>query len=198
MEQALEIFKHIEDLYSSRDVPDSEISKIAELRPEMFSAWQEAFKGYDLNDEFRVIDEFWRYTNNKTRPKVAQLLSMLNTTKDVQKTSHGSPTEKVRYFCIESDLMTRDRMLGRNPDLFYKDYCKAVKHIIDVKLFEALGKEEYSKLLSDDKVQERSNKYKAALARGLFNDFDRLVHELKYGHEDSDKIFGDIERYAQL
>ena len=57
MEKALEILKHIEELYVAE--PDlNKFERIAQKNPERVAAWDEAFKDYDLSDVLVAIDEF--------------------------------------------------------------------------------------------------------------------------------------------
>lgn len=179
MEKAYEILKHIEELYSKENVTDESIKKELNKNPEVVNAWREAFELYDLTDVFKAIDEFWRYTNNKSKPRVAQLLSMLNTTKEVEKVKPQEKQPSVRYFCIESDLMARDKELGRNSQFLISDYRRAVNYILTDKLIETIGGFEYDKLSNDDKTKERSDKYRIAMQNGLFNDFDDILRGMK-------------------
>ena len=80
MEKALEILKHIEELYVE-DPDFSKIEKMAYANPERVNAWVEAFKNYDLSDVLTAVDEYWRYTSNKSKPTVAKLEAMLNAKK---------------------------------------------------------------------------------------------------------------------
>lgn len=184
MEKAYEILKHIEDLYSKYDVTDNSVINSMKKKPEVVNAWREAFEPYDLNDVFKVIDEFWRYTNNRTRPKVAQLLSMLNTDKDVEKTKKQEKNESVRYSCIESELMSRDIALKRNSEFLLNDYRRAVDYILNNSLVNLIGEQEFRKLSNKDKTKERSDKYKIAMDNGLFNQFDDVLKFVKYGEND--------------
>ena len=179
MEKAYEILKHIEELYSKENVTDEIIRKQLDKNPEVVNAWREAFELYDLTDVFKAIDEFWRYANNKSKPRVAQLLSMLNTTKEVEKAKPQEKQPSVRFFCIESDLMRRDIELGKNTDCLLSDYRRAVNYILTDRLIETLGSYEYNKLSNDDKTKERSDKYRIAMQNGLFNDFDDILRGMK-------------------
>lgn len=179
MEKAYEILKHIEELYSKENVTEENIRKELNKNPEVVNAWREAFELYDLTDIFKAIDEFWRYTNNKSKPRVSQLLSILNTTKEVEKEKPQEKQPSVRFFCIESDLMARDKELGRNSQFLISDYRRAVNYILTDKLIETIGGFEYDKLSNEDKTKERSDRYKRALENGLFNDFDEILRGVK-------------------
>lgn len=80
--------------------------------------------------------------------------------------------------------MARDRELKRNNEFLLNDYRRAVDYILNESLANLIGEQEFRKLSSDDKVKERSDKYKIAMENGLFNDFDRTLRMLKYGDDD--------------
>lgn len=84
MEKGLEILKHINELYKG-DVSDEEMLRFAEKNSEIVNSWQEAFQNYELEDVLRIVDEYWTHKSNKTAPRVAQLLAMLNSDKDVKR-----------------------------------------------------------------------------------------------------------------
>ncbi len=80
MEKALEILKHIEELYVAE--PDlAKIERMAENNPERVGAWEEAFAPYDLADILAAIDDFWQFKNSKSRPNVAQITAVLTAKK---------------------------------------------------------------------------------------------------------------------
>ena len=86
MEKAQEIIKHIFELYLDDEPTDDDILVWCEKNMERYRAYEEAFKDYDTIDVLKAIDEYWRYTSNKTKPTVAKLLTMLNTNKAEKQT----------------------------------------------------------------------------------------------------------------
>ena len=92
MQKSLEILKHIHELYTG-DVTDEAMQHFAEKNSEKVNAWQEAFENFDLADVLRMVDEFWTHKSNRTAPRVAQILAMLNADKDVRKV-YEKPAEE--------------------------------------------------------------------------------------------------------
>lgn len=177
MEKTQEILKHIFGLYQDKEPTDADVINWCEKNIERYEAWKEAFEDYDMLDVFRAIDNYWRYTSNKTKPTVAKLLAMLSTEKEVKKEQRYESTGG-KYFNIENQYMQRDKALGINQEYFLADYRRAVNYIINDLLREKIGNFEYSKLSKDDKVEELSEKYALAMKNGLFNDFDDVLKML--------------------
>ena len=177
MEKAQEIIKHIFDLYTDKEQSEEDIINWCEKNMERYNAYQLAFESYDMLDVFRAIDNYWRYTSNKTKPTVAKLLAMLSTEKEVKKEQRYESTGG-KYFNIENQYMQRDKALGINQEYFLADYRRAVNYILNDLLREKIGNFEYSKLSKDDKVEELSEKYALAMRNGLFNDFDNILVEV--------------------
>lgn len=177
MEKTQEILKHIFDLYSDNEQSEEDIINWCEKNVERYNAYQLAFESYDILDVFRAIDNYWRYTSNKTKPTVAKLLAMLSTEKEVKKERRCESTGG-KYFNIENQYMQRDKALGINQEYFLADYRRAVNYILNDLLREKIGNFEYSKLSKDDKVDELSEKYALAMRNGLFNEFDDVLKML--------------------
>ena len=177
MEKTQEILKHIFDLYSENEQTEKDIINWCEKNVERYNAYQLAFEDYDMLDVFRAIDNYWRYTSNKTKPTVAKLLAMLSTEKEVKK-EHHYETSEAKYFNIENQYMQRDKALGINQEYFLADYRRAVNYILTDMLREKIGVTEYNKLSKDDKVDELSEKYALAMRNGLFNNFDDILRDL--------------------
>lgn len=181
------IIKKVAELYSfgnerktAEEVTQINYEKLLDKEPE----WEQAFDKYDTDDVVQAINNYWRYKSDKTRPSVAQLLALLQTEKDVTPKKEIK-TDSMRYFSIENDLMARDVELKRNSEFILSDYRRAVDYILNESLVNLIGEQELRKILNDDKVKERSERYKIAMQNGLFNDFDRTLRSLKYGEEDN-------------
>lgn len=179
MEKAQEIIKHIFELYDNDEPTNEDIEIWCGKNYERYLAWQEAFEHYDTVDVLKAIDEYWRYTSNKTKPTVAKLLSMLNTNKADKHNKKES--ENVRYWCIERDLFQKDVKLGRNDNCFFPHYARAVNYILEKLLPSVVGMEEFKRLKSDDCALERGRKYKLAMENGLFNKFDDILQQVARG-----------------
>lgn len=94
MQKSLEILKHIHELYNG-DVTDEAMLMFAEKNQEKVNAWQEAFRNYALEDVLQMVDRYWMQKNNRTAPRVAQLLAMLNADKDIHRISSGVETSNI-------------------------------------------------------------------------------------------------------
>jgi len=103
MQKSLEILKHIHELYTG-DVTDEAMQRFAEKNSEKVAAWQEAFANYELEDVLRIVDEYWTHKSNKTAPRVAQLLAMLNADKDVKRVFNHTEPEQPKE--IRADYRT--------------------------------------------------------------------------------------------
>lgn len=178
MEKAQEIIKHIFELYLDDEPTDDDVLVWCEKNMERYRAYEEAFKDYDTIDVLKAIDEYWRYTSNKTKPTVAKLLTMLNTNKAEKQTK---AEEKAKYFCIEEKLFHQDKELGRNTNCWYPHYKKAVEYILEKLLPSVIGMEEFNRIKSDDLSEVRGRKYRLALENGLFDKFDEILQQVARG-----------------
>ena len=176
MQKTIEIIKHINDLYTDNEFTYEMAETWCIRNKERYTAWKEAFESYDTVDVLKAIDEYWRYTSNKTKPKVSQLLAMLNTSKAekrVQLEESG-----VKYICIEEKLFHQDKELGRNTNCWFPHYKRAVEYILDRLLPSTIGMQEYSRLNDEDLSLVRGRKYKLALENGLFDKFDEILQQV--------------------
>ena len=165
MEKALEILKHIDELYVEQ--PDfSKLEKMAQNNPERVQAWEDAFKAYDLTDVLNAVDEFWNYKSSKSKPSVHQLRAMLTTKKDVVATN-GEATREEKFVDYASLYMARDIKLGTNRHLL-PIYQRAVKYIVEDMLLEQISSQEWHQL-------DYSGRCARAMQLGLFNRFDDVL-----------------------
>lgn len=51
--------------------------------PERAKIWQEGLAKYEDYDIIQAIDEYWRYKDNKVKPKIVHIQALLNT-KDIE------------------------------------------------------------------------------------------------------------------
>lgn len=103
--KALEILYHLEELYNSRDVDKEDFfEKMMLSNSKIVNMWEKAFELYDESAVLQAIDEFWRFNSNKTRPKVSQILAMLNTSKEPVYEQKTENYETESIYCPESKL----------------------------------------------------------------------------------------------
>lgn len=81
MKDLVTILKHIEDLYGSEDISEHTILEWTRKYPERFKAWQDGLNRYSDEDIISVIDEYWRFKDNKIKPRLVHIQAMLNTQK---------------------------------------------------------------------------------------------------------------------
>lgn len=164
MEKALEILKHIEELYV--ELPDfSKLEKMAQNNPERVAMWEEAFKGYDLVDVLNVIDEYWNYKNSKSKPSVQHLKAMLSCKKDITPVANVEHHEKMTDYA--SMFMARDIELGINRHLM-NVYTRAVRYISEDMLLEQISYQEWQQLGLDGRCAR-------AMKLGLFNELENVL-----------------------
>ena len=103
--KALEILYHLEELYNSREVDkDDFFEKMMLSNSKIVNMWEKAFEPYDESAVLQAIDEFWRFNSNKTRPKVSQILAMLNTSKEPVYEQKTENYESESVYCPERKL----------------------------------------------------------------------------------------------
>ena len=81
MKDLVTILKHIEDLYGTEDVSEVTIFNWSKKYPDRFKAWQDGLNRYSDEDIISVIDEYWRFKDNKVKPRLVHIQAMLNTQK---------------------------------------------------------------------------------------------------------------------
>ena len=179
MEKELEILKHINELYVG-DTTDEEIIRFAEKNTEKVAAWKAAFAKYDLADVLQVVDEYWNFKNNKTSPRVAQILAILNSKKEVEKDSFSVDAQASRFdesnwrYWVGIDLARALMIRGGNKNLRFW-YKKAV----DAILAERVDR------LPEARFWDYDRKVKECFELGFFDDVDEIAENIRQ-HE----IFG--------
>lgn len=173
MEKELEILKHINELYVG-DTTDEEIIRFAERNPEKLAAWDAAFKAYDLSDVLTAIDEYWNFKNNKTSPRVAQILAILNSKREVEKDSFSVDAQASRFdesnwwYWVGIDLARALMIRGGNKNLRFW-YKKAV----DAILAERVDR------LPEARFWDYGRKVKECFERGFFDDVDEIAENIR-------------------
>lgn len=173
MEKELEILKHINELYVG-DTTDEEIIRFAEKNTEKVAAWKAAFAKYDLADVLQVVDEYWNFKNNKTSPRVAQILAILNSKREVEKDSFSVDAQASRFdesnwrYWVGIDLARALMIRGGNKNLRFW-YKKAV----DAILAERVDR------LPEARFWDYGRKVKECFERGFFDDVDEVAENIR-------------------
>ncbi len=173
MKKELEILKHINELYVG-DTTDEEIIRFAEKNTEKVAAWKAAFTEYDLSDVLQAIDEYWNFKNNKTSPRVAQILAILNSKKEVEKDSFSVDVQASRFdesnwrYWVGIDLARALMIRGGNKNLRFW-YKKAV---------DAIFAERVDRL-PEARFWDYSRKVRECFDRGYFNDIDDIAENIR-------------------
>ncbi len=173
MEKELEILKHINELYVG-DTTDEEIIRFAEKNTEKVAAWKAAFVKYDLVDVLQAVDEYWNFKNNKTSPRVAQILAILNSKKEVEKDSFSVDAQASRFdesnwrYWVGIDLARALMIRGGNKNLRFW-YKKAV----DAILAERVDR------LPEARFWDYDRKVKECFDRGFFDDIDEIAENIR-------------------
>ncbi len=173
MEKELEILKHINELYVG-DTTDEEIIRFAEKNTEKVAAWKAAFAKYDLADVLQVVDEYWNFKNNKTSPRVAQILAILNSKKEVEKDSFSVDVQASRFdesnwrYWVGIDLARALMIRGGNKNLRFW-YKKAV----DAILAERVDR------LPEARFWDYDRKVKECFELGFFDDVDEIAENIR-------------------
>ena len=173
MEKELEILKHINELYVG-DTTDEEIIRFAEKNTEKVAAWKAAFVKYDLVDVLQAVDEYWNFKNNKTSPRVAQILAILNSKKEVEKDSFSVDAQASRFdesnwrYWVGIDLARALMIRGGNKNLRFW-YQKAV----DAILTERVAR------LPEARFWDYGRKVKECFERGFFDDVDEIAENIR-------------------
>lgn len=173
MEKSLEILQHLHELYSEN--PNEEYArKYAERNPEKLAAWDAAFKAYDLSDVLQAIDEYWNFKNNKTSPRVAQILAILNSKKEVEKDSFSVDVQASRFdesnwwYWVGIDLARALMIRGGNKNLRFW-YKKAV---------DAIFAERVDRL-PEVRFWDYGRKVRECFERGFFDDVDEIAENIR-------------------
>jgi hypothetical protein len=164
MEKAIEILRHIERLYAVN--PDLDGFEDMVLRnPDRVAMWEETFRSYELSDVLQAIKEFWRYKNDKVRPRVEQIEAMLSCKSDVKPITNVEHHEKMTDYA--SMFMARDIELGINRHLM-NVYTRAVRYISEDMLLEQISYQEWQQLGLDGRCSR-------AMQLGLFNELENVL-----------------------
>ena len=93
LSKELEILKHIAELYKG-DVTDEDFVLEMQDKENLVKMWSDAFDGYLLRDVLDAIDEYFTFKNNKSAPRIQQILAMLNSKNIHRETEDVIPEKK--------------------------------------------------------------------------------------------------------
>jgi len=112
MADTKKVLRHIAELYAkpraNQDIEDA-IVEMEEKMSARFADYDKAFADKMTVDLIKAIDDYWRFKNDKTRPTLAQIISMEN----------ADTTKKERdYSGFENPLGSRRRVIICMRNLF--------------------------------------------------------------------------------
>lgn len=76
------IQKRIFDLYAEKEYSEEEVRVILQKYSERIKLWEESLQNYETSEVIKAIDEYWRFKDSQTRPRLAHIEAMLRTQKD--------------------------------------------------------------------------------------------------------------------
>ena len=144
--------------------------------------WEDAFKDYDVDDVLLAINSYWRYKSDKNRPSVAQILSFLETEKEVKKIPNKAENREVKCYNIETMYINRDKELGilkYNMNIYKRAVDRIMKDMMD-----EWCRENNVKFDDKDDGVAYHKKFQKATELGYFNEFDSILENIaqEYGY----------------
>lgn len=144
--------------------------------------WEDAFKDYDVDDVLLAINSYWRYKSDKNRPSVAQILSFLETEKEVKKIPNKAENREVKCYNIETMYFNRDKELGilkYNMNIYKRAVDRIMKDMMD-----EWCRENNVKFDDKDDGVAYHKKFQKATELGYFNEFDSILENIaqEYGY----------------
>lgn len=127
-----------------------------------------------MADVLQVVDEYWNFKNNKTSPRVAQILAILNSKKEVEKDSFSVDAQASRFdesnwrYWVGIDLARALMIRGGNKNLRFW-YKKAV----DAILAERVDR------LPEARFWDYDRKVKECFELGFFDDVDEIAENIR-------------------
>ena len=121
-----------------------------------------------------AIDEYWNFKNNKTSPRVAQILAILNSKKEVEKDSFSVDAQASRFdesnwrYWVGIDLARALMIRGGNKNLRF--WCKKA---VDAILAERVDR------LPEARFWDYDRKVKECFDRGFFDDIDEIAENIR-------------------
>lgn len=178
-EKSRRIIKKVAELYSFGNERKT-VEEVTQINYEKLldkeADWDKAFEEYEVDDVLQAVDNFWRFKSDKNRPSVAQILSFLNTEKEVKKIPHKEEEQRVKYYNIETMYFNRDKELGilkYNMNI----YKRAVDRIMHDMMDEWCRENNFKFNDKDDAVAYHK-KFQKATELGYFNEFDAILENI--------------------
>lgn len=177
MEKAQEIIYHIDELYGEKP-SQYKVEQMAKANPVRYQAWVDAFKDYDLSDVLLAIDEYWEFKNSKTKPNVAQIRAILNA-KSIERVKEATQTvAQAAKGDFAWERMAADIEAGccRNALYVYRD---AKRIVLTDWLSQEMPRDIWARM-------DYSARYKQAMDKGLYNNFDealRMAAQARFGRD---------------
>lgn len=122
LSKELEILKHISELYKA-DVSDEEFEKEMQGKKTLVNEWGKAFEGYYLRDVLDAIDEYFAKKNNRTQPRIPQILALLNSNNIHSEQEKQTPVYEQAIPCYGLRFEKEDKENG-DMHWFVPDYLK--------------------------------------------------------------------------
>jgi hypothetical protein len=176
-EKTKKILEHIVDLYYPSDKALVEYEKMSEHVED----YRKAFDGYEYGEIKKAVDEFWTWKSDKIRPKLSQILAILNADKNVErKLNNDIPASYLPMSDFAGIFMEEDLRGGVCRHL-YSVYAHAVKRTVTNKLAEKIGYSEYQRIQSD--IDKRCQLAKQNNLYASFSDTLKEVCRERYGKD---------------
>lgn len=148
------ILSHICDLYNLSDKQKDEMLN-------NFDSYEKAFNCYGESEVIKAVNEYWRYKNDKSRPRLSQILAMLSSDNKVEKQELTvAKINEPKAISVAAQWIERDKSLGtlRHMTSVYETASKlAMKDL----LIEKIGLSQWQPL-------SEYQRYELALRNGLF------------------------------
>lgn len=178
-EKSRRIIKKVAELYSFGNERKT-VEEVTQINYEKLldkeADWDKAFEEYEVDDVLKAVDNFWRYKSDKNRPSVAQILSFLNTEKEVKKIPHKEESVEGKYYNIETMYFNRDRELGKlkyNINAYKRAVDRIMKDMMD-----EWCRENSFKFDDKDPAVAYHRKFQKATELGYFNEFDAILENI--------------------
>lgn len=185
-DKVIETLKYIDTLYKDGENVES-LEAIDVDNPELYGMWKNALESYTLEEIKSAVRRFWTYKNDRTAPKVAQLLVYLQEdhkddaiAEENKEQTKGMISDSIKNYIVDPAITQRlQDIADGNCHHNMPDYNEALKLILDQYLPLEVPAAVYAKMGWEAKIKE-------AKRRGLlgrFNEALKAVSMLKRGRE---------------
>lgn len=168
------VLHHIAELYAKPkkdQKPEDAVREYEEKLNIRFEKYDEAFKDFYTADLIRSVSHYWRWSTDKTRPKLAEITAFLLADEKTQKVEEiNNNIPKFKYSSVENEYFEVNKSSSLYQHCLLPDYSRAVKFIIEELLPEKIGFDKYRKIKND-----YSAKVSLSKRNGLFNNFNTVL-----------------------